>query len=158
MKNVIQSTVIVLTLMFGQMTFAQETSNDELPEVRELIRQGQKLSAMEKHEEAFLAFDKATSLNPHCYDLLGMKAIELARLKRFDDALACINKAIYMSQNNHAIFYKRACIYCLKGDKENALADLKKSFERMPQLKICARIDTHLLSLWQDDDFMKATE
>lgn len=158
MKNLMLTIVFILTLMLGQIAFAQETAKDQVLKVQELVEQGQTLSAMEQHQEALLAFEKATSLDPHRTDIWGMKAIELAMLKRFDDALACINRAIYMSQNNPALIYNRACIYCLKGDKENALADLKKSFERMPQLKICASIDTNLANLWKDPDFKKATE
>lgn len=158
MKKIILSMIFILTLGVGKSAFSQQTEKELLAQVEEFIRQGQALSAVEQHKEAFFAFEKATSLDPSRYDVWGMKAMELARLKMFDDALECINKAVYMSQNNPALIYTRACIYCLKGDKENALYDLKKSFERMPQLKICARMDTNLLSLWNDGDFFNITE
>ena len=54
--------------------------------------------------------------------------------------------------------YNRACIYCLKGDKINALEDLSIAITQMPQLKQHARSDEDLKSWWEDEEFKKITE
>ena len=122
------------------------------------IAKGQVLSSMGRNQEAFTAFEKATTLAPTRFDVWGMKASVLARLNRFDEALVAINKGIDLSPDYAGNIYNRACIYCLKGDKANALADLKNSVEKMPELKQHARTDEDFKNLWDDEDFKKITQ
>ena len=106
------------------------------------IGKGQVLSAMQKHDEAFAAFDKATVL---------------AKLNRFNEALVAANKAIELAPDYPGNIYNRACIYCLMGDKTKALADLKTAVDKMPQLKQHATEDEDFKSLWEDEDFKELT-
>lgn len=122
------------------------------------ILKGQALGAMQKYEAAFTAFDKATSLDTSRFDLWGMKAAVLAKLNRFDEALVAINKGIDLAPNIPSNIYNRACVYCLMGDKTNAITDLKTAVEKMPRLKQHAREDEDFKSLWEDEEFLKITE
>jgi len=121
------------------------------------ILKGQTLYAMEKYEEAFISFDKATSLDPKRPDVWGMKAGALAKTGKFDDAIVAINKGLELAPNDPTNFYNRACIYCLKGDKVNALSDLKKAISMNPSFKEQARKDEDFKSLYDDEDFKKLT-
>ncbi len=121
------------------------------------IGKGQVLYAMEKYEEAFKSFDRATTLDSKRPDVWGMKAGALAKMGKFDDAIAAAGKGLELSPNNPVSIYNRACIYCLKGDKANALADLKRAISMNPSFKESARKDEDFKSLYDDEDFKKLT-
>lgn len=121
------------------------------------IGKGQVLYSMEKYQEAFEAFDKATFLNPARQDVWGMKAGALAKLGKFDDAINSINKGLELAPDNPTGIYNRACIYCLKGDRTNALADLKKAVSINPSFKKQAIRDEDFKSLYDDEEFKKLT-
>jgi tetratricopeptide (TPR) repeat protein len=121
------------------------------------ILKGQVLSGMEKYEEAFKAFDKATSLNPKRPDVWGMKAGALAKMEKFDDAIVAANKGLELAPDDPTGIYNRACIYSLKGDKANALADLKKAISMNPSFKEYAKKDEDFKNLYDEDDFKKLT-
>jgi tetratricopeptide (TPR) repeat protein len=121
------------------------------------VLKGQALSAMGKHDESFKAFDRATTLDPKRFDVWGMKAGELAKIGRFDEAILSADKGLDLAPNNPTVIYNRACIYSLKGDKANALADLKKAISMNPSFKEYARKDEDFKSLFNDEDFKKLT-
>ena len=112
---------------------------------------------MKKYQEAFDAFDKATKLDPKRYDVWNMKANALSKLGRFDEALSVINKTIDLAPNYPVSIYNRACIYSLKGDKEHALADLKKAISMSASFKKSAVSDEDFKSLYDDEEFKKLT-
>jgi tetratricopeptide (TPR) repeat protein len=87
-----------------------------------------------------------------------MKAGALAKLGRFDEALISVNKGIELAPNFFAGIYNRACIFCLKGDKVNALADLKKAIELNPGIKNHAKMDEDFRSMFEDEDFKNLTK
>jgi len=122
------------------------------------IMKGQVLHAMEQYNEALQAFDRATSLDPGRWDVWGMKAGSFAKTGKFDEAIISINKGVELAPNEPVNIYNRACIYCLKGDKANALADLKKAISMNPFFKENARKDEDFKSLYDDDDFKKLTQ
>ena len=121
------------------------------------ILKGQVLFAMEKFSEASQAFDKATSLDPSRGDVWGMQAGALAKIGKFDDAIVAANKGMELAPNNPVSIYNRACIYSLKGDKANALADLQKAISMNPSFKENATKDEDFKSLYNDEDFKKLT-
>jgi tetratricopeptide (TPR) repeat protein len=121
------------------------------------IMKGQVLHAMAHYNEAFQAFDRATSLDPGRWDVWGMKAGSLAKISKFDEAISSINKGIELAPDQPTNIYNRACIYCLKGDKANALADLQKAISMNPFFKENARKDEDFKSLYEDEDFKKIT-
>jgi tetratricopeptide (TPR) repeat protein len=122
------------------------------------ILQGQVLLAMEEYEEAFIAFDRANSLDPERPDVWEMKAFALVGAGKFEDALDAINKGLELNPNNPSTVYNRACIYSLNGDKTNALTDLEKAISLNPSFKEYARQDEDFKSLYDDEDFKKLTQ
>jgi tetratricopeptide (TPR) repeat protein len=119
------------------------------------ILKGQVIYELKRYDEAFPAFDKATLLDSERWDVWGMKALSLAKTDRFDEAIISINKGMELASDQPANIYNRACIYCLKGDKENALADLQKAISMNPSFKDNARKDEDFKSLYDDEDFKK---
>jgi tetratricopeptide (TPR) repeat protein len=82
-----------------------------------------------------------------------MKAMELAKLEKFDEAIATLGKGIEINPNFPVNFYNRACIYSLKGDKANAIKDLKQAITMNPDFKKSAVTDEDFKSLWENDEF-----
>lgn len=119
------------------------------------ILKGQVLYALEQYTEAWQAFDRATTLDPSRWDVCGMKANSLAKIGKFDDAIIAINKGLELAPDEPVNIYNRACIYSLKGDKANALADLQKAISMNPYFKESARKDEDFKSLYDDEDFKK---
>lgn len=121
------------------------------------IGKGQVLYEMGKYPESFEAFERATTLDPKRFDVWSMKAGALAKMGRFDEAIASANKGLDIFPNYPAGIYNRACFYCLKGDKGNALADLAKAITMNPGFRENARKDEDFKTLFEDDDFKKLT-
>jgi tetratricopeptide (TPR) repeat protein len=121
------------------------------------IMKGQVLYGMKAFDEACKAFDKAASLDPEKWDVWGMKALSLAKTGRYDEAIISINKGIELAPDQPNNIYNRACIYCMKGDKANALADLQKAISLNLAFKETARKDEDFKSLYDDEDFKKIT-
>ena len=121
------------------------------------ILRGQVLHAKGEYNDAYLAFERATSLDPSRWDVWGMKAGSLAKISKFDEAISSINKGMELAPNQPVNIYNRACIYCLKGDKANALADLEKAISMNSFFKESARKDEDFKSLYDDEDFKKIT-
>jgi len=121
------------------------------------ILKGQVLGAQENYSEASEAFEIAISLDPSRPDVWGMKAAALAKSGRFEEAFASINKGMELAPNDPVNIYNRACIYALKGDKANALADLEESISMNPRFKFQAVKDEDFKSLYEDEDFMRLT-
>jgi tetratricopeptide (TPR) repeat protein len=121
------------------------------------IMKGQVLFGMEKYNDASQAFYKATSLDPSRGDVWAMQAGALAKIGKFDDAIVAANKGMELAPNNPVSIYNRACIYSLKGDKANALADLQKAISMNPSFKENATKDEDFKSLYNDEDFKKLT-
>jgi len=122
------------------------------------IVKGQILQGMERHQDACTAFDKALKLNPSRTDVWGMKASSLAKTRQYTEAIIVMNKGIELAPNAPENYYNRACIYSLKGDKNNALADLKKAFSINPEFKKYALTDSDLKSLYEDEEFKELTK
>jgi tetratricopeptide (TPR) repeat protein len=122
------------------------------------IGKGQVLSALNKHKEALSAFEKANFLDPKRFDVYNMKAMELAKLERFDEAIATLGKGIEINPKFPVNFYNRACIYSLKGDKVNALTDLKQAISMNPGFKQSAVKDEDFKTLYEDEDFKALTK
>ncbi len=121
------------------------------------IGRGQILFGLERYPEACDSFDKALELNPSRTDVFGMKASALTKQGKFDLAISTLNRSLIREPNNPNAIYNRACIYCLKGDKANAIADLKHAIELNPRFKQHAKTDEDFKSLWEDVKFIELT-
>lgn len=122
------------------------------------VAKGQICAELKRFEEASEAFERATTIDPKRPDVWGMKAGVLARLGKFDDALISAGKGIELNPNSFIGLYNRACVYSLKGDKANALNDLKKAIELDSSIKQHAQTDEDFKNLWNDEDFKNLTK
>jgi tetratricopeptide (TPR) repeat protein len=122
------------------------------------ILKGQILQGLDKHKEACSAFEMALKLNPSRTDVWGMKASSLSKSEQYEEAIMLMNKAIELSPDAADLYYNRGCIYCLKGDKTNALADLRKAFNLNQEFKNYALTDSDLKNLYDDEEFKKITK
>ncbi len=122
------------------------------------IGRGQMLYELKRFDEALEAFGKALDIDPSRADVWGMKASTLSKLGRFDEAFVSIGKAIEIFPDDPTNIYNRACIYSLKGDKANALADLKKAIGLEASFKEYARTDADFTDLYDDEEFKNLTK
>lgn len=122
------------------------------------LLKGQILQALDKHSDACTSFDKALELNPSRTDVWAMKAASLSKLGQFEESIALMNKLVELAPNSAETYYNRGCIYCLSGDKKNALADLKKAFSMNGELKKYALTDADLKTLYDDKEFKELTK
>jgi tetratricopeptide (TPR) repeat protein len=80
-------------------------------------------------------------------------------LKKYDDAIDSYTKAMdTMRKPSPPFLFSRARVYALKGDKVNALADLKQAIGLQPSLKTRAAAEVNFKNLRDDPDFKKVTE
>jgi tetratricopeptide (TPR) repeat protein len=121
------------------------------------LLKGQILEFMDKNDDALVAYEKATSLDSNNSDAWQNKAGLFAKTNKFDEAISSYNRAIELAPGQPVFIYNRGCVYCLKGDKANALADLGKAISMNPQFKSYAPTDEDFKSLWEDADFKKIT-
>jgi len=123
------------------------------------VGRGQMLMELKRYEEALDSFEKGSSMDSSGRtDVIGMKAAALSGLKRYDEALILINKLLVDFPAEASLIYNRACIFCLKGDKDNALNDLRRAIERDTSLKQYSKTDEDFKTLRNDDEFKKLTE
>jgi tetratricopeptide (TPR) repeat protein len=121
------------------------------------LLKGQILEEMNKNEQALSAYSKAISLDTTNSDAWQNKAGLLAKTNKLDEAIYSYTRAIQLSPGVAVFIYNRGCAYCRKGDKANALADLKKAISMSPSFKGNAPKDEDFKSLWDDEDFKKLT-
>jgi tetratricopeptide (TPR) repeat protein len=122
------------------------------------VGKGQMLYAMKHYQEAVYAFNRSIEMGPERADVMGMKAAALARLGRFDDAFTAINRVLELSPDDAVGYYNRACIYSIQGNREKALADLKKSVTLNKKMKSEAQRDEDFSGLRSDPEFIELTK
>ncbi len=117
---------------------------------------GHVLSELGRYEDSLAAREKAIEYKPDYARAWSNKGFVLGKLNRApEEELAAYEKAIELNPNFFNARFNRACVYALLGDKDNALADLRKAIEFDPAYKEKARADEYFKSLWADDDFKK---
>jgi tetratricopeptide (TPR) repeat protein len=109
------------------------------------------------YDESLATTDKLITMQPDSATNWGVKGQLLASVNKYEEAISSYNRAIQLDPNQAEYIYNRGCAYCLKGDKVNALADLKKAISLSPQIKAWAPKDEDFKSLWDDEDFKKLT-
>lgn len=119
------------------------------------LMKGQILEAMNRNDEALVALEKSTSLGPENADAWQIRAGLLAKMNKLDESISSYNRAIELAPGQPVFLYNRGCVYCRKGDKVNALADLGKATTMNPQFKAYAAKDEDFKSLWEDEDFKR---
>jgi tetratricopeptide (TPR) repeat protein len=117
------------------------------------VAKGQILASLNKDEDALPCFEKASKLDPKRFDIWGMQADALLKLSKLDEAITAYNRAVDLAPGYPVFIYNRGCAYCRKGDKINALADLKRAIAIDSQFRISASRDEDFRSLWEDQEF-----
>ena len=109
-------------------------------------------------EEALKSLDKLAELQPNDIGVWNWKGTILASLKWYDDAIKSYDKVVELNPEGASSFYDRARAYAGKGDKTNALADLKTAIQRSSSLKAEAAKEDLFSSLRDDPDFKRLME
>jgi tetratricopeptide (TPR) repeat protein len=109
------------------------------------------------YDESLATIEKLVTMQPDSASNWGFKGALLSSMNKYDEAISSYNRAIKLDPNQAEYIYNRGCAYCLKGDKVNALADLKRAISFSPQLKSWAPKDEDFKTLWDDEDFKKLT-
>lgn len=123
------------------------------------ILKGEIFEAMKRNEEALSSFNKATSLDTTNSMALEHQARFLVKVSRYDEAIASYTRAIDLDSHRKSLYiYFRGSVYCRKGDKTNALDDLKKALSMTPSYKSRAVRDGFYKNLYEDEDFQKIVE
>jgi tetratricopeptide (TPR) repeat protein len=114
---------------------------------------------MDQDEEALKSFTKLAELEPNNWEPWNFRGKILVGLKRYDDAIKSYDKVVELGPHEWgSSFYDRACAYAGKGDKINALADLKTAIQLQSSLKAEAAKEDLFSSLRDDPDFKKLLE
>jgi tetratricopeptide (TPR) repeat protein len=92
---------------------------------------------------------------PLKYDDYMSRAIDLYYKRAYEVALIAYEKAIELKPDYADAWFNKACLYALKGDKQNALENLSKAIELDVKNKEMAKRDEDFKNLWDDEDFLK---
>jgi tetratricopeptide (TPR) repeat protein len=109
------------------------------------------------NDESLATSEKLIRMQPDSAANWGVKARALHSMHKYEEAISSYNRAVQLDPDQAEYIYQRGCVYCLKGDKANALTDLKKAISLDTQLKEWAPKDEDFKSLWDDEDFKKLT-
>lgn len=108
-------------------------------EARSWYLMAKNLEGPEHFEERLAALDKAIELYPRTVDARSWKARILAEQGRFDEALAVCQMPIVGEQVPAGLLARSAWIRWLKGDRDEALVEIKQALA----------FDPNLYTLWQ---------
>ncbi len=75
----------------------------------------------------------------------------------FEEALKSLEKALKMSPDDGRIYYSLANLYCLTGQMESCLENLKKAIQADKFFRILAQNETDFEPLWEDKKFKLIT-
>ncbi len=93
-----------------------------------LYNRGQAYLGMKQPDKAIGDLDAVLKMAPDDSEALLARAIARRQLKQYDGALEDFNRLISLNHQPAAkIYLQRSMVYHLTGDKENALADLRKA-------------------------------
>ncbi len=84
--------------------------------------------------------------------------VDLASEADMDGALEAYKKALEIKRDYADAWFRRACIFSIKGEREKALFDLKKAIEIDNSNKEEAKKEKDFKNLWSDKDFKKLVE
>lgn len=119
---------------------------------------GRALANLGRYHEAIKANEKAIELDPNIVYNWSNNAGNLLSLGRLDEGREFANKAIEISPDYPGGWYNLACYYSIKGDKENMLSNLRKSFELDDSYIEKAKKDKDFEKFWEDNDFRELFE
>ena len=114
------------------------------------------LVRLDRNNEAIDIYDELLDKNPQNAKVLYYKGIPLHKRGEYDEAIKNFAKAIELKTDKIAdAYYNIACAYSLKGDKENALSNLKEAISKDASNKKTAQRDKDFKKFWNDKDFIE---
>ena len=120
--------------------------------------QGRAVLYLEKEDNEKAMADLARLLEKDNKNLAALEAISevLAKLKKYDEALAYVDKVIAINANLPQGYILRARLHALKDDDKKALADLDKALELDPRNLLGLLMRSQLYSATGEKDKAKA--
>jgi tetratricopeptide (TPR) repeat protein len=115
---------------------------------------GRYKDALDNYQESYEIYEQEKNYSQLAI-LLNDKGIVLRLLSRYEEGLKAFDMAIELKPDFSDAWYNRACIYSIKGHKEDALKNLTKAIELDSTLKKLAKNDEDLEKLWGDQEFIK---
>jgi len=91
---------------------------------------------------------------PHC----NQDETNSSQFHKYYSVLESLEKAIELKPDDAGAWFNRACLYALKGERENALSDLRRAIELDSSFKEKAKKDKDFEALWDDEEFKKLVE
>ncbi|MHC1584299.1 MAG: tetratricopeptide repeat protein [Methanosarcinales archaeon] len=79
----------------------------------------------------------------------------LLQFHKYYSALESLEKAIELKPDDAGAWFNRACLYALKGEREDALADLRRAIELDSSFKEEAKKDKDFEALWDDEELKR---
>ncbi|CAD7771523.1 Tetratricopeptide repeat protein [Candidatus Methanoperedenaceae archaeon GB50] len=79
----------------------------------------------------------------------------LLQFHKYYSALESLEKAIELKPDDAEVWFNRARLYALKGEREDALADLRRAIELDSSFKERAKKDKDFEALWDDEEFKR---
>jgi tetratricopeptide (TPR) repeat protein len=80
------------------------------------------------------------------------------KLGEYNKAIECFDKVIEIKQNDHDVWFNKACTYSLLKNKKEMLIYLEKAIELNETSKDEAKIDEDFKEYWNDPDFVELTK
>ncbi len=96
-------------------------------------------------DKALSSFDRSLAHNPYHLQSIHNKGVALAKLGKFDQALACMNEVIKYNKRSEDSYRTRAEIYRVKKQYDKEQADLEE-YHKYKRLNIKEEINLTLLS------------
>lgn len=96
---------------------------------RHLLRKGEHLEALERYDEALLAFDEAIEKDSHQAEFHHKKGELLLRLRRYHQAIVAYNKSIVLDPQQPLFYQNLGLAHLEAGHYQQALATYKKCLD-----------------------------
>jgi tetratricopeptide (TPR) repeat protein len=109
-------------------------------------------------EYALALFDSSIAFRPNDARVWERKGSTLGRMMRHTEAQLAFDRSLSLNPKLKSALWHRACDYAVSGDKEHALAFLRKTIAQDTNFKQGALEDECFMNLWQDEDFRKLVQ
>ena len=133
-----------------------DTAMDLEPRPETELLRGQTLSAMGKHREALISFEKVLKENRGDVDAWYAKGYALYHLGHHEQELESWQQVLKLDPNNSLALYNVAYCYARKGEGRVALDFLRRALSEKPEeLRAKAKTDSDFDRIRDDPEFRK---
>jgi tetratricopeptide (TPR) repeat protein len=152
-------------LLYQGICFSRLNRHKQALENFELVLKDEPENFIALHEIASILFNKKQFIdalhtmekikppNSNNVQIIRFKSMICGSLKNYDEALTYCNQIIEKNPKDGIAYYDRACYNALKGNIDNAIADLKHSFQLQPDFKKSAKKEKDFKSLENNNSF-----